>query len=79
MEKITASAKRMSELIQDVLDYSKISRVNVVFQPTDLNQILENVKNDYELVIKERNATIHSEPLPVIQAMPLQMHQLFPT
>jgi PAS domain S-box-containing protein len=75
--KIDASAQRMSELIRSVLAFSTISKEGEEFSSTDLNKILEAVKNDYELRIEEKKAVIKSDRLPVIIANPLQMNQLF--
>jgi PAS domain S-box-containing protein len=77
VDKILTSAQRMSQLIQSVLDYSRLSQANNNFETTDLNRVLEIVKSDYELLINEKGAVIQSEVLPVIQAVPLQMQQLF--
>lgn len=77
IDKITTSAQRMSQLIKSVLEYSRLSQTPVVFEATDLNQILENVISDYELLIAEKAAVIKSEKLPVIKAVSLQMQQLF--
>lgn len=76
MTKIFNSAGRMSQLIQDVLTYSRIAAEDQ-FTPTNLNNILENVLADYELLISEKNAVIEVGQLPDIKAVPLQMHQLF--
>ncbi len=75
--KIVTSAQRMGELIKSVLNYSKLIKAEVEFEPSDLNLILENVKNDFELVIAEKEAIIKSDPLPVIAGIPLQLSQLF--
>jgi light-regulated signal transduction histidine kinase (bacteriophytochrome) len=77
LDKIMVSAQRMSQLIQNVLGYSKIKKTEEEFEQTDLNQVLNNALADEELVIQEKNATIESDPLPVIKASPIQMHQLF--
>ncbi len=77
VNKINESSQRMSMLIKDVLDYSRLSQKAAYFQLTDLNHILELVKADLELIIAEKNAVILSDPLPVIYAAPLQMQQLF--
>jgi PAS domain S-box-containing protein len=77
IDKVTTSAQRMSQLIQSVLEYSRLSQTPVIFETTDLNRILENVKTDYELLIEEKGAIIKSEKLPVIKAVSLQMQQLF--
>lgn len=76
MDKISLSAERMSNLIQDVLAYSRISADNK-FVNTDLNKVIDNVLTDYEIVIADKKAVINRESLPVIKAIPLQMHQLF--
>lgn len=75
--KISVSAKRMSELINSILVYSRLPQVGEKLEPTDLNLILDNVKVDFELIVAEKNAVIESDNLPVINAMPLSMHQLF--
>ena len=75
--KINSSAKRMTDLIQSVLNYSRLSQNEDDLIPTDLNMILENVKADYELQIEEKNAIIKSDSLPVVKGEPLQLHQLF--
>ena len=78
LEKIDSSSKRMSTLINDVLNYSKISKVNDLHEEVDLDQILHNVKIDFELIMEERNATIEHTSFPyTINAIKLQMHQLF--
>jgi PAS domain S-box-containing protein len=75
-EKIKKSAQRMSDLIRDVLDYSQLSG-NSSFVDTDLNEIFEYVKADFELLIAEKNASIRASQLPVVKGIPLQLSQLF--
>jgi light-regulated signal transduction histidine kinase (bacteriophytochrome) len=48
----------MSDLIQSVLAYTRLTKEGEEFVTTDLNSHLEGVKNDLELQIKEKNATI---------------------
>ena len=76
LQKIELSAERMSILIEDVLNFSKLSDESG-FESTDLNMILRNVIGDFDLRITEKRAVIDAGPLPVIQAVPLQMNQLF--
>jgi PAS domain S-box-containing protein len=75
--KIISSAQRMSYLIQDLLNFSKLLKTETVFQPVDLNQILKNVTDDFELMINETNANVSIDSLPTIQASSQQMNQLF--
>jgi signal transduction histidine kinase len=76
-EKIHASAKRMTELIKSVLNYSRLSKTGEQFEEVDLNTLVENTKTDFELMITEKNAVIKNEVLPVIHGIPLQLNQLF--
>jgi PAS domain S-box-containing protein len=77
LDRINSSAQRMSQLVRAVLDYSRLSVSEIVLEPVDLNLVLENVKNDLELPISERNAEIISGKLPLVKGIPVQLHQLF--
>ncbi len=75
--KIYASAKRMSKLINDVLNYSRLTKTGEQFQETDLNKVLKDVLSDYELLIEQKQAVVTATDLPIIKGIPLQLHQLF--
>ena len=77
VRKIEAAAGRMTVLIKDVLAYSEIAQGQHMHRLTDLNQVLENVKEDCELAIMEKDIKIEQSVLPSINAVPIQMHQLF--
>jgi signal transduction histidine kinase len=76
-EKIHASARRMTDLIKAVLNYSRLSKTGDQFEEIDLNKTVENIQTDFELLIAEKKATIKSDVLPVISGIPLQINQLF--
>jgi PAS domain S-box-containing protein len=75
--KINQAASRMQNLIQDVLNFSRISKVEEAFVDADLNQILEQLKTDFELLLREKQAIINHPVLPTIKGIPLQLAQLF--
>lgn len=77
IEKINSSAKRMSMLIKDVLSYSQLLDPSELFVDTDLGEVLGDVLEDLELLIEEKQARIILPDLPVIKAIPIQIHQLF--
>jgi len=78
INKIMMSADRMSQLIKEVLQYSKVAHTAKVFGSTDLNKVLENVMNDLDLLLSDSGAVIdYKQPLPIVDAIPLQMNQLF--
>jgi PAS domain S-box-containing protein len=76
--RIWQSSSRMQELIKDLLDFSRLSRTQQEsFTPTNLNEIVHQVTYDLELLINQKEAKISYNDLPVVQASPLQMSQLF--
>jgi len=77
LDKMQSASQRMSKLINDLLNFSRLRQSGESFAPVDLNEILDDVRNDFELVIKQKDATIKSHHLPVIEANSLQMNQLF--
>lgn len=77
LQKIDNSAARMMTLIRDVLSFSQLSKASYQFEPVDLNRILAEVLNDFELLIEQKDGLIESDHLPVIEAIPIQMSQLF--
>lgn len=77
LQKVINATKRMSALINDLLNFSRLSETKKKFDPTDLNKVIQNVISDCELIIEEKNADIQINALPVIEAVPLQMSQLF--
>jgi two-component system, chemotaxis family, CheB/CheR fusion protein len=76
IDKISVAAERMSRLIHAVLNFSKVLDASV-FERVDLNGILQNVLGDFDLQVEQKKAIITHDKLPVIQAVPLQMNQLF--
>jgi PAS domain S-box-containing protein len=77
IDKIRGSSERMSLLINDVLNFSRIVYTESEFMETDLNQILDNTLADFDLLILEKGASIRKGNLPVIEAIPVQINQLF--
>jgi len=60
-----------------VLKYSQLSAVDELFEVTDLNVILENVLEDFDLLIEQKGVKLSIQRLPVIKGIPIQLHQLF--
>jgi PAS domain S-box-containing protein len=77
LAKIIDAASRMTELIVAVLNYSRLSNEKGNFETVDLNEVVENVRNDLELKIAEKAAVIQTDQLPVIRGNRLQLTQLF--
>ncbi|HJW18221.1 MAG TPA: CHASE3 domain-containing protein [Flavisolibacter sp.] len=76
-ERIQHSVKRMQNLLDDLLLYSHSTGATADFEAVDLNNIIKQVKENLALEIKEHNASVHTEALPVIRGLPFQLKQLF--
>jgi two-component system CheB/CheR fusion protein len=77
INKIHSSSDRMSVLIRDVLNFSRIENTEIAFVSADLNEILNNVLGDFTLLINEKNAIVQQEKLFTMEVIPLQINQLF--
>jgi len=77
VDKIIGSAERMSGLIKSLLDYSRLPKEGIRYEKVDLNVTLNQILQDYELLIEQKAAVINLHPLPVITGVPLQINQLF--
>lgn len=77
LERMRDAAARMSDLINNLLTFSRLTRRSDAHQPTDLNAVVQYALNDLEVKISETSARISVEPLPTIWAVPAQMQQLF--
>ncbi len=70
-------ATRMQKLIDDFLEFSRVTTHAQEFKPTDLESIFAQVQSNLEVSIKENNALISHDPLPTIMADKTQITQVF--
>jgi signal transduction histidine kinase/CHASE3 domain sensor protein len=75
--KIQSSVMRMRSLIDDLLQFSRATKTEKKFEPTDLNLLLENAKQELIQDIEDKKAEIHTTQLPVLNVIPFQIQQLF--
>ena len=72
-------ARRMQDMIDALLTYSRLTTKAKPPEWVDLNKVIENLKKvELATMLDETRGTIHvPKPLPSVQADPSQMHQLF--
>jgi len=70
-------AKRMQDLINDLLAYSRVGTRPLQLQSVDSQQLVNGVVADLGAAIAEAGATIEAEGLPLIRGDPSQLRQLF--
>lgn len=75
--KIDKAADRMLILIKGVLDYSRLSSEEPVFEPIDLNKLLKQVEDDFEDLILQKGALLEVHALPHVSGQSVQLRQLF--
>lgn len=77
LQKIAASAERMSSLIKNVLDFSRLSYGHDAMTDVNLNSVIQSLLVDFELIISEKQAVVHVGKMPHINGIPHQISQLF--
>lgn len=75
--KMQDAAQRMQILIDDLLNFSKLVQSENPFELIDLNEIVRLVLNDLDEILQNKKAKVVLSALPVINAVPSQMYQLF--
>lgn len=77
VNRMQEAAKRMQDLINDLLMFSRLTTKEQRFAPVNLNKILTAVLSDLEVRIEENEARVEAGALPLIEADPVHMRQLF--
>ncbi|MDP8908830.1 MAG: ATP-binding protein [Chloroflexota bacterium] len=70
-------AKRMQQLINDLLAFSRVGRTTSDFVPIDLEDVLAQALRQLEVVTNEAGATVTADPLPTVDGDPSLLAQLF--
>lgn len=77
LSKINICSNRMINLIRDLLGYSEVAKEESSYRTISLNTVIQEIMSDLEILIMQKKAIIKTDPLPTIQAIPVQMLQLF--
>ena len=77
IEYIVENAKRMKYLIDDLLEYSRISSQAKEFENINLDKVLKDVLSNLSILIVENNVNVTHDSLPTVFADKNQMKQVF--
>jgi signal transduction histidine kinase len=78
LDRILNATRRMQDMINNLLEFSRVARSKAGFVPSDLNTIIGGTLSDLEIAIQNKNASITIEALPDrVEVIPTQMSQLF--
>lgn len=70
-------ANRMKRLINDLLQFSRITSAKITLVPVDTNEILEEMKELFKTKLQTCNGTLLIHQLPIINADKTSISQLF--
>jgi signal transduction histidine kinase len=70
------AAERMQALIQDLLQFSRVTTKPRPFAPVDLNRVTTEILEDISVELEESDAALSVGSLPILSADALQMRQL---
>lgn len=76
LEHMESATRRMKQLINDLLTYSRITTRAQPFEEVDLQEVAHNVVSDLNIRIQEADGEVEMGRLPTIEAEPVQMRQL---
>jgi PAS domain S-box-containing protein len=77
LDRIQDAARRMQNLINDLLMYSRIATAERKYARVNLAAVARQVMGDLEVRIEETNGSVNIGALPAIEADPVHMRQLF--
>jgi len=76
LERMLNAASRAQILINDLLDFSRVTTKAQPFQPISLAEVLEGVLSDLEVRIEKSGVILEVDRLPIVEADALQMRQI---
>ena len=74
--RVTSAARRMQQLIDALLTYSRVTSRPAAFAPVALGRIVEDVLGDLESRLATSGGRVEVGPLPTVDADAMQMRQL---
>lgn len=76
LRRMQTAASRMQALIEDLLIYSRTNAVERKYEDTDLNTIVDEVKNDMTEELQVKNAVVKVDEMCRASVIPFQFRQL---
>jgi signal transduction histidine kinase len=76
IKRIHVAATRMRQLIEDLLNFSKVGITDNHFEKSNINNIIEDVKAELSDIIIEKKAVIQTNRTVMVDIIPFQFRQL---
>ncbi len=74
---MTGAARRMQNLVDDLLAYGRLKQRDTPFVPVDLNALWSELREEFETTLCESGAQLQVEALPTVSGHPFRLRQLF--
>jgi len=74
---IVEGTRRMEKLINALLDYSRVGKAGEPKKELDVNEVIKKVLLNLQPMINEKKAVVNIAKLPVINAVEIEMMQIF--
>ena len=66
IQQIVGNTDRMSSMIHDLLEYSRLQTQGKIFEPVDLKKVVQDALANLGIVCKETQATVTWDSLPIV-------------
>ena len=76
LDRIQNAASRMTTLVADLLEFSRVSSKGKPFSPVNLNEVITGVVSDLEARLSQTGGRVEILELPTVASDPIQMRQL---
>ncbi|PSB62937.1 cyanobacterial phytochrome A, partial [Chroococcidiopsis cubana CCALA 043] len=78
LQTLVRLTQRMEDLIESLLHFSRLGRIELSFQKTNLNELVSNVVDVLNISLKEERANIRiSQTLPIVECDRVQVSEVF--
>jgi signal transduction histidine kinase len=77
LERMMVSAENMRMLINNLLEFSRVTRSSDPFSRVSLDFVVRQVRNDLELIVEETGTKFELDKLPELHGSLVQLTQLF--
>lgn len=76
LKRIHVAATRMRQLIEDLMNFSRVSAIDHKYEMSDLQDIIEDVKSEFTDTIYQKKAVFKINELVPVNIIPFQFRQL---
>lgn len=74
---ISESAHNLQLLVDNLLEFSRMGRIDLRKQVVDLNELVKNITSEMAYEVNDRSIAWHIGPLPAVYADPIMLKQVF--